>query len=230
MCNVDMWTILYWRERANALNSLLNLSSIQETLSGSLFLETLTHCKFPLSLASASSQTPLPLLLLPLQGDPTPACNPLTTSWFLYKAKENYSEQFTGNIPCLSWACPSTDLIFVFRDFSVWRPPFWSRELDVANKSHGWSWCSSDEAPFPYNHNLAKFHLTPTFPVSSLELWNYLPPLTSKALTQFLSLYLNIFSSVVTWWLLIFTQLCENIQCQFLAFEQKSFCCFVTHH
>ena len=172
-----------------------------------MFLETLTPCKFPLSLASASSQTPLPLLLLPLQGDPTPACNPLTASWYLYKAKENYSEQLTGNIPCLSWACPSTDWIFVFRDFSVWRPPFWSREPDVANKSHGWSWCSSDEAPFPYNHNLAKFHLTSTFP---LPLWNFgiiYPLLTSRALTQFLSLYLNIFSSVVTWWLLIFTQL-----------------------
>ena len=39
--------ILYWREQANALNSALNVSSIQETVSGSLFLETLTHCKFP---------------------------------------------------------------------------------------------------------------------------------------------------------------------------------------
>ena len=37
LCNVDMWTILYWLERANALNSTLNLSSIQETHQGHCF-------------------------------------------------------------------------------------------------------------------------------------------------------------------------------------------------
>ena len=102
------------------------------------------------TLLSATSQTPLPLLLVPLQRSrPTSACNPLNKLGFPTNFWPDLSQTIGWDLfppPPVSVLCALQYLSpgFLRLAGAILVPG----ARNVANKSHGWSWSCSDGAPF----------------------------------------------------------------------------------
>ena len=152
------------------------------------------------TLLIATSQTPLPLLLVPLQRSrPTSACNPLNKLGFPTNFWPDLSQTIGWDLfppPPVSvlWALQYLSPGFLRLAGAILVPG----ARNVANKSHGWSWSCSDGAPFllclrsppiePGTWQLGSFF-------QSLDLGSFSPHCTTPFFVPRF-----IFLALTTWW------------------------------